>query len=144
MDEMHNSILEGYTLSVGWSRAIKTVALPNDTSHHNVPSSSSLVHGKSDIAPFESSSSIQVLIPQKDEVKKTIDLLAQFVATDGDKFENEIKEKERNNEQFSFLFDVNSPLHHYYQWRIYANLMGDGMVTWNTKPFQLTSNGPFW
>jgi len=111
---------------------------------------------------------IQIVPPQDPKRRAFIDLLAKYVAADGQAFEKAIKVKEEENPDFAFLY-YNS--HHYveeekrnfclpmglpqqehereqrrtvaqeamyYRWRTYANVWGDTAEVWHDDPQQWT------
>jgi len=90
------------------------------------------------------STRVKIQVPQKAVVRKTIHLLAKRVAKDGMAFENLVIDKERDNPNFSFLFQTNQPPHFYYRWKLLSLVMGDSMAKWHEAPFQLVENGQWW
>jgi hypothetical protein len=71
------------------------------------------------------------LCGQDPEQQKVIDRLAEFVVargTEGDAFENIVREKEQNNPRFAFLFG--GPYNDYYRWKLYE-LRNPGINLWN-------------
>ena len=68
---------------------------------------------------------IKVMMPSTFLQRKLIDLLASFVAVDGEAFECELMAKESHNEEFLFLFSTPSKLGYYYRWKTYVNVMGE-------------------
>ena len=44
--------------------------------------------------------------------------MAEFKVRNGEAFESLIKQKQRDNPKFSFLFDTASPAHAYYQYKV--------------------------
>lgn len=63
---------------------------------------------------------IQVVPPEDEHIRHVIDTLAMFVLDDGCSFEQAIMERGRGNAMFDFLFDLGSPEHTYYIWRLYS------------------------
>lgn len=55
-----------------------------------------------------------------------------------------IMEKETSTPKYQFLYQTESPEHHFYRWRIFSLLQGDTEDSWRTAPFQMTLNGPTW
>lgn len=53
-------------------------------------------------------------------------------------------ERERGNPTYSFLFDLQSPLHHYYRWRVFSFAQGDTLTRWRVDPFVMVQGGPRW
>ncbi|RUS15187.1 hypothetical protein BC937DRAFT_92780 [Endogone sp. FLAS-F59071] len=78
----------------------------------------------------------------------------------GPMFEALIMDREWNNPKFKFLFenevrfvkvellfwdlDYLSPEHVYYRWKLYSILQGDRKNHWQTDPFQMFDEGPWW
>lgn len=46
------------------------------------------------------------------------------------------------NPDFSFLYEVGSPDHAYYRWRLFSLASGDSMRSWRVEPFELVEGGP--
>jgi hypothetical protein len=61
-------------------------------------------------APFA-----QLLTPEQ---IAAVDKMAEFKVRNGEAFESLIREKQRGNPKFSFLFDAASPAHAYYQYKL--------------------------
>lgn len=55
-----------------------------------------------------------------------------------------IMERERGNPTYAFLFDLASPLHHYYRWRVFSFAQGDTLTRWRVDPFVMVQGGPRW
>lgn len=55
--------------------------------------------------------------PRNDDITNTIDKLAEFVARNGQDFEQQTKIKYQNNSKFSFLLP-NSEFFQYYQYKL--------------------------
>lgn len=53
-------------------------------------------------------------------------------------------EKERNNPEFAFLYDLSSPDHAYYRWRLYSLLQGDSLKAWRTAQFVMVKGSAAW
>jgi len=58
--------------------------------------------------------------PEDEHRRHVIDTLALYVLDDGCAFEQAIMERGRGNPLFSFLFDLGSPDHTYYIWRLFS------------------------
>mmetsp|Transcript_4154 Transcript_4154/g.9040 ORF Transcript_4154/g.9040 Transcript_4154/m.9040 type:complete len:357 (-) Transcript_4154:598-1668(-) len=52
------------------------------------------------------------------DVLAAVDKMADFKVRNGESFEALIREKQRNDPRFAFLFDTTSPAHAYYQFRL--------------------------
>ncbi|GLE00296.1 hypothetical protein PINS_up009023 [Pythium insidiosum] len=113
--QLNETELDGQTIVVGWGKAVKI-----DTAAPAFTASSSAT--SMDQHP---SSTIQVQLPVDPKTRQRIDWLAQFVAKDGLEFENEIRRRERENPDYSFLFDTTqrSTDAVYYRWRVYSLAM---------------------
>ncbi len=46
------------------------------------------------------------------------------------------------NPDFRFLFDLASPEHAYYRWRLFSLASGDSMRSWRVEPFSMVEGGP--
>eukprot|EP00192_Tetraselmis_astigmatica_P006934 CAMPEP_0117654630 /NCGR_PEP_ID=MMETSP0804-20121206/3845_1 /TAXON_ID=1074897 /ORGANISM="Tetraselmis astigmatica, Strain CCMP880" /LENGTH=766 /DNA_ID=CAMNT_0005460921 /DNA_START=206 /DNA_END=2503 /DNA_ORIENTATION=+ len=86
---------------------------------------------------------IVVAVPDARE-RFIIDTLADYVSVDGSDFEQVIMEKERNNPEYGFLYDLDSPAHAYYRWRLYSLLQGDTLRGWRAAPFVMVAGGCRW
>jgi U2-associated protein SR140 len=73
-----------------------------------------------------------------------IDATASFVAKDGCDFEQIIMEQQYNNSEFDFLYNIDSPEHVYYKWRVYSLTQGDTLQTWRVEPFLMVEGGNRW
>ncbi|GMF25394.1 unnamed protein product [Phytophthora lilii] len=142
--------LEGQPMIVGWGKAVKiqprarapgrllpsAVTPPPMAVAPTIPSADANVSGKQ---------TITVEIPLDECMKRRINHLARYVASDGLQFENAIRMREANNKaDYGFLFEPQSPLGLYYRWRVYSFAMGDDEHSWREKPFQMTAEGPVW
>lgn len=156
--ELNDYILEGHRLTVGWGKAVKILPTPRYV-HPSSPPAERIVDKKrprewdSSEAPHadekKCDDKIVVALPQCPEQRRIIDTVAQFVAEEGDAFEQALLQRESSNPQFSFLLPENnrqcpSALRTYYRWRVVAYLNGDGHEQWRESPFQLMQNGPLW
>ena len=52
------------------------------------------------------------------DVIAAVDKMAEFKVRNGDAFESMIRQKQRDNPKFAFLFDTSSPAHAYYQYKL--------------------------
>lgn len=66
-------------------------------------------------------------LPQ--EVVSAVDKMAEYQVRNGAQFETLIREKQRDNPKFSFLFDTASPAHGYYQHKLAQLQRSIGMST---------------
>lgn len=66
-----------------------------------------------------------------------IDTMALYVLQDGCPFEQAVMLKEQSNPEFAFLFDLKSPEHVYYRWRLYSLANEDSLMRWHVEPFWL-------
>ena len=87
---------------------------------------------------------LDVRYPEDDRITALIDALARYVAEDGYLFEKAVMERERENEDFSFLFDVTKPERAYYRWRVFSLSQGDSLARWRVEPFAMIAGGPRW
>ena len=63
--------------------------------------------------------------------------MALYVLQDGCPFEQAVMLKEQANPEFAFLFDLKSPEHVYYRWRLYSLANEDSLMRWHVEPFWL-------
>uniref|UniRef100_A0A0K0E7Y6 SURP motif domain-containing protein n=1 Tax=Strongyloides stercoralis TaxID=6248 RepID=A0A0K0E7Y6_STRER len=69
------------------------------------------------LEPSMSGKEFNALIFPPPDIRSIIDKTASFVAQHGEQFETKIKEKERENKKFKFMFS-NDPYHVYYRFQI--------------------------
>ncbi|CAH0520263.1 unnamed protein product [Peronospora belbahrii] len=143
---LDNKELEGQPMIVGWGKAVKIqprectpgVLLSSAVASATVTPDMSTVKQDSISSP-----SITIEMPNE-EVKRRVDHLAHYVATDGLQFENAVRMREANNGDYDFLFKSQSATALYYRWRVYSFAMGDNEYSWRTTPFRMTDEGPVW
>ena len=63
---------------------------------------------------------VVVKAPEDLRLRFIIDSVAMYVMVDGCAFEQALMTKEAQNPEFMFLFDLSSPEHAYYRWRVYS------------------------
>ena len=85
-----------------------------------------------------------VTFPADERVVAIVDTLARYVAEDGRAFERAVMDRERDNEDFAFLFDHARPEHAYYRWRVFSLAQGDSLTRWRTDPFVMIEGGLRW
>jgi len=86
---------------------------------------------------------IKVIIPEPRE-RFVIDTLADYVSVDGSDFEQAVMEKEKNNPEYFFLYDLESAGHAYYRWRLYSLMQGDSLRSWRIAPFVMVAGSARW
>lgn len=84
--------------------------------HEGQSESSPAAQKMPEISTNSSASLIQPPTPPP-QVKAVIDKLVEFVAKSGAKFEQVVREKEKNNDKFAFLHPWNQ-YNPYYQWAL--------------------------
>lgn len=62
----------------------------------------------------------QVKIPADHKQRFIIDSTALYVLKDGCEFEQLIMMEQQGQPEFNFLFELDSPEHAYYRWRLYS------------------------
>jgi len=87
---------------------------------------------------------IEVSIPEDHRQRFIIDGTAYYVLRDGCEFEQVIMEKEANNPEYNFLFDVKCPEHVYYRWRLFSLANGDSLRGWRVDPFLMIEKSNRW
>lgn len=78
---------------------------------------------------------IEIGFPSDERIRYIIDTMAVYVMQDGCPFEQAVMLKEQNNPEFRFLFDLKTPEHIYYRWRLYALANEDSLRSWRVEPF---------
>ncbi|KAI8817249.1 uncharacterized protein EV422DRAFT_622733 [Fimicolochytrium jonesii] len=87
---------------------------------------------------------VEVLPPADRETTMIIHRFIERVVKHGPHFEALIMDRERDNTQFGFLFQHDSPEHVYYRWKLYSILQGDRPNKWPTDPFEMFDDGIVW
>ncbi|CAI5716105.1 unnamed protein product [Peronospora effusa] len=140
---LDNKELEGQPMIVGWGKAVK-IPPRERTSEVFLPSAVTSASVKAvEKQKLTSDQTIRIEIPNE-EVRRRVDHLAHYVATDGLQFENGVRMREANNTDYDFLFKSQSTTALYYRWRVYSLAMGDDEYLWRKRPFQMTDEGPVW
>ncbi len=152
--EMHNASCFGGTITAEMSKSLR---LPlravwpltrNDDVNFASTSADILRSVSASVPPAASEIShendIVVVIPKDEVTRRCIDIVAAYVAEDGETFERELKAREARNERFQFLFERESSEYIYYMWRVFAYAQGDGDTSWRVDPFVMCDEGPRW
>jgi len=61
-----------------------------------------------------------VRVPEDARARFIVDSVACYVLLDGCAFEQALMTREAHNPEYTFLFDLASPDHLYYRWRLYS------------------------
>lgn len=124
---LHDVELDGLRLSVGWGKAVVPVKVP-------VTVQSSEGRVLRDDEPR-----VRVSAPADSEQRAIIDLVAEYVASDGADFEAVVRAREMSNPLFAFLRS-RTPEATYYRWRVYSSVMGGHRTT----PYLMQTDGISW
>lgn len=163
-EEMDGKVLGGtHDLRVGWGKPVPLPAKPiwplteeahgSDEYDHERRSSARGFSTKSVRAreapppappPPKGTPEMIVTFPADERVVAIVDTLARYVAEDGRAFERAVMDRERDNEDFAFLFDHARPEHAYYRWRVFSLAQGDSLTRWRTDPFVMIEGGLRW
>lgn len=87
---------------------------------------------------------VEVTIPEDPRQRFVIDAVAYYVMRDGCEFEQVVMERESDNPEFAFMFDVTLPEHAYYRWRIFSLANGDSLRSWRVDPFLMAEGSNRW
>ena len=87
---------------------------------------------------------IEVAIPSESRQRFLIDAMAFYVMRDGCEFEQVVMERESDNPEFAFLFDVKCSEHAYYRWRLFSLASGDSLRSWRVDPFIMVERSNRW
>eukprot|EP00923_Selenidium_pygospionis_P044317 GHVN01076591.1.p1 GENE.GHVN01076591.1~~GHVN01076591.1.p1 ORF type:complete len:834 (+),score=153.68 GHVN01076591.1:543-3044(+) len=159
--------LLGMIVRIGWGKAVsRPVVAPTPIAMNvivsPVPALGSAVQagvggrGFSDKPPDDASESggdkngsqknggVYVKVPKNRKVKTIIQCLARYVSEDGHPFEQQIMEKEKDNELFSFLYDQGSDDNIYYRYDVTSRvcllyMVGLPIIMMNDKDGQSTN-----
>jgi hypothetical protein len=122
-------VIRNNTLKTGWGKELTTATGELYISPDAVRLSAMTTYSAPSYSPLSWQQPQQLpttlispppLPPEDPEQQKVIDRLAEFVVargTEGDVFENVVREKEKNNPRFAFLFG--GPYNDYYRWKLY-------------------------
>lgn len=157
-DALDGITLHDLTLMVGWSKAVPLPAVPvwplpgnaeagatvaapaapesTRQRMHDGPPPKEIVRGYG--------SDIVISIPEDARQRFVIDAMAYYVMRDGCEFEQVVMQREHENPEFAFLFDVRSPEHTYYRWRVFSLANGDTLRSWRVDPFLMTEGSNRW
>ncbi|KOB58665.1 hypothetical protein PFHG_00413 [Plasmodium falciparum HB3] len=107
----------GNIIRIGWSKAIPKFGYntKNEISNYNMDKYNTYNN-------VNVNKKVIIIIPDDKKTKRIIDLLAKYVTEEGYSFEETIKEKEKDNPIFHFLFE-SSDLFYYYKWRSFLLLV---------------------
>ncbi|KAM7397905.1 hypothetical protein PAMA_005984 [Pampus argenteus] len=87
---------------------------------------------------------IKVVIPTERNLLLLIHRMIEFVVREGPVFEAIIMNKEKNNQDYRFLFDNKSQDHVYYRWKLFSILQGESLTEWRTTDFRMFRGGSIW
>ncbi|XP_024543152.1 protein RRC1 isoform X1 [Selaginella moellendorffii] len=164
-DEMQGVVVYEYELRIGWGKAVAlpAQALPAPPpgqmairskeggatadvawSGPGAPSAVSVNTQNAEVVLTPNVPDIEVVPPSNSHLRHVIDTVAMYVLDDGCPFEQAIMERGRGNTLFNFLFDLGSPEHTYYVWRLYSFAQGDTLQRWRTEPFIMITGSGRW
>lgn len=159
-DALDGVALCGFLLQVGWGKAVPLPAIPvwpppgellgsNAAALGIMPNPEATRQRKQDGPPPKSTvigrgKDIDVTFPEDPRIKFVIDAMSYFVSKDGCEFEQVIMSRECENPEFAFLFDVDSPEHAYYRWRVFSLSSGDSLRSWRIDPFLMVEGSNRW
>eukprot|EP00878_Enallax_costatus_P008741 GHUV01009136.1.p1 GENE.GHUV01009136.1~~GHUV01009136.1.p1 ORF type:complete len:411 (+),score=80.68 GHUV01009136.1:1630-2862(+) len=87
---------------------------------------------------------VEVRLPDDPKTRFIIDSMALYVLKDGCEFEQLMMMEHQGQPEFSFLFELDSPEHIYYRWRLYSLAEGDTLRTWRIDPYLMIEGGQAW
>lgn len=160
LEEMDGKVLGRHDLKVNWSKAVPLPAKPiwppdgdddesrddDDRRAGHARAGTSGVSGVAPPAPPPPSGAAEVVVhfPEDQRIVALVDTLARYVAEDGRVFERAVMDRERDNEDFAFLFDQTCATHTYYRWRVFSLAQGDTLTKWRRDPFVMVAGGLRW
>ncbi|KAG0346382.1 hypothetical protein BG004_001846 [Podila humilis] len=143
LKEMDGLDLLGYSMKLGWGKAVALPAVPFFVhKDYKAPLKAVRVPVRKSFAP--SSTDIIVMKPSDQKQLVYIHRIIEKILLVGHEFEQALIEKEPHNPLFSFLTDFKSPNHFYYRWKLYSLSQGDTLTRWRTEPFKMVDGGPVW
>eukprot|EP00891_Asterochloris_glomerata_P009463 jgi/Astpho2/9463/Aster-x1581 len=157
-DELNDVMLHDNELHIGWGKSIPIPAQPMFVLAGHGGSQLTQPKGAA-IAPpgFMASNwdlpppgeeyvepDVEVQIPADLRQRYVIDSLAAYVLRDGTDIEQAVMTREHANAEFAFLFNLTSPEHIYYRWRLFSLAQEDSMRSWKVEPFQLVEGAARW
>lgn len=87
-----------------------------------------------------------VFVKLPDDPRRLVVLnkVSRAIAAHGHQLEQVLMERKKNDPEFTFLFEADSPESIYYRWKVFSLLQGDSETRWRTAPFQMFVGGPWW
>ncbi|CAD7701765.1 unnamed protein product [Ostreobium quekettii] len=153
-EKLNGEMLHEYELRIGWGKSVPIPPVPiypppsaETLRKLQHPGMSAMVQQHLPKPKEEAQGvgpDIEVQIPADGHVRYIVDLLASYVLRDGCAFEQVVMEREVGNPMFSFLFDLQSPEHAYYRWKLFSLAEDDSMRSWQIDPFVMVAGGPRW
>lgn len=160
LEALNGVRLCGREMSIGWGKAMPIPArpiwvpiAPGDTASaagyapsggpgrgRGVPDAA----GPTDAAARGGVPEVVVRTPEDGRQRFVIDSLACHVLQGGRALERRVAEAERDNPEFAFLRDRESPEAAYYRWRLYSLACGDSLHSWRVEPFAMVRGGRRW
>ncbi|KAI8368741.1 hypothetical protein BD560DRAFT_132429 [Blakeslea trispora] len=144
--------LHGFTLRVGWGKAVPLPATPffvldkkvnPGQSKTGLPFNAHIYPGPPGVNS-RPRAEVHVTKPVDVKLMRVMHRMIERVLVHGPLFEAMIMDRELHNPTFQFLFDNTSPEHIYYRWRLYSLSRGDTKSRWRDEPFQMFEGGPWW
>ncbi|CAI5480552.1 unnamed protein product [Closterium sp. Yama58-4] len=151
-NEMDCMVVYEYEIRIGWGKAVSlpASALPAPPPGQMAvrpkelpPNSGEAVAANSAVIT-PNVPDIKIVPPKDPHQRHVIDTLALYVLDDGCMLEQAIMERGRGNPLFSFLFDLGSPDHTYYVWRVFSFAQGDTLQRWRTDPYIMITGSGRW
>lgn len=143
LQDLHESMLEGYRLSVCWGKAVSKQTAGGNAISVVRPAALDTIPSADEANP----NNVLVVLPSDETVRRKIDLLAKYVCANGEAFESHLQSNAALLALDACLIqsitDNASTLGVYYRWRVYAYAMGDDEV-WRETAFQMLTGGPLW
>lgn len=149
LNEMDGIMFHDHILSLAWGENVPIPAVPiwppsagaeNPESTRkrsiNAPPIKEKIRGKGPEVIVEA--------PKDERTRFIIDALALYVVKDGFEFEQVIRQNQKDNELYSFLWDSKCPDHLYYRWRLWSLSNGDSLSSWKVDPFLMFKNSSVW
>ncbi|KAF9318428.1 hypothetical protein BG003_011252 [Podila horticola] len=143
LKEMDGMDLVGYTMKLGWGKAVALPAVPFFVhKDYKAPPKPIKVAVRKTFQP--SNTDVVVKKPTDTQTLVYIHRVIEKVLLVGHEFEQALIAKEAHNPSFSFLTEFKSPEHIYYRWKLFSLSQGDTTTRWRTEPFKMVDGGPVW
>lgn len=94
--------------------------------------------------PVQLPCELSIQLPHSHKIIEIIHETIKHCLENGPGSELKLHASQKNNDEYRFIFDVNSKDHLYFRWKLHSVLVDKSFTNWNTQPIQMTKDGPTW